>query len=89
MWLFGGSITWSKSWVNIAAAKKATARSAQQRRPLSHRYVDARLLHQSRRRQALNRGARAGSSADIFKAAAICCAELLANRPGAISKGWS
>jgi hypothetical protein len=27
MWLFGGSITWSKSWVNIAAAKKATARS--------------------------------------------------------------
>jgi hypothetical protein len=26
MWLFGGSITWSKSWVNIAAAKNATAR---------------------------------------------------------------
>jgi hypothetical protein len=26
MWLFGGSIPWSKSWVNIAAAKKATAR---------------------------------------------------------------
>ncbi len=27
MWVFGGIITWSKSWVNIAAAKKATARS--------------------------------------------------------------
>jgi hypothetical protein len=25
MWLFGGNITWSKSCVNIAAAKKATA----------------------------------------------------------------
>ena len=27
MWLLGGIITWSKFWVNIAAAKKATARS--------------------------------------------------------------
>jgi hypothetical protein len=27
IWLFGGNITWSKSWVNIAAAKNATARS--------------------------------------------------------------
>jgi hypothetical protein len=27
MWLFGGIITLSKVWVNIAAAKKATARN--------------------------------------------------------------
>jgi hypothetical protein len=27
MWLFGGIITLSKFWVNIAAAKKATARN--------------------------------------------------------------
>jgi hypothetical protein len=28
MWLFGGIITLSKFWVNIAAAKNATARNA-------------------------------------------------------------